>query len=117
MNGATFLLGLPALRPGTLWKTAVALHAPALISANALSRYRVDAQGLRSWDGFDHRPLGLVATHPVALDSVGFVAVRRYRGFPWSTEDYLDLSAAAPFLWWAAQDLLSDRETRCLGVR
>lgn len=45
-----------------------------------------------------------MAHHPVALDSAGFVAASRYRGFPWSTRDYLDLAAAAPWLWWASQD-------------
>jgi hypothetical protein len=105
-----FLLGLPFLRPGVLWERAMALHAPVLISANALSRYRTDSIDLRVWDGFDHRHLGLVSRHPVALDSAGFVAARRYRGFPWSTDDYLDLAAAAPWLWWAAQDLCVEPE-------
>ena len=71
------------------------------ISANALSRWRNDGLGLRHWDGFDGRHLGLVSHHKVALDSAGFVAASRYRGFPWSTHHYLDLAAAAPWLWWA----------------
>jgi hypothetical protein len=99
-----FLLGLPALRPGALWSCATAIGTPVLISANALSRWRVDGLGLRDWDGFDGRHLGLVSRHRVALDSAGFVAASRYRGFPWSTHDYLDLAASAPWLWWAAQD-------------
>ena len=99
-----FLVGLPALRPNALWKQALALRAPVLISANALSRWRDDGIGPREWRGFDRRHLGLVQRHPVALDSAGFVAARHYRGFPWSTRDYLDLAAAAPWLWWASQD-------------
>ena len=99
-----FLLGLPALRPGALWSRARSLRAPVMISANALSRWRVDRLGLREWDGFDGQHLNLVRTHRVALDSAGFVAARRYRGFPWSTSDYLNLAAAAPWLWWASQD-------------
>jgi hypothetical protein len=99
-----FLLGLPALRPGALWSQAIALNAPTLISANALSRWHVDGRGLRNWDGFDGRHLGLVSHHKVALDSGGFIAASHYRGFPWSTRDYLDLAAAAPWLWWAAQE-------------
>jgi hypothetical protein len=75
-----------------------------LVSANALSRWRTDEDGYRAWAGFDLRPLRLVAQHAVALDSAGFVAARRYRGFPWETEDYLDLAASAPWLWWASQD-------------
>ena len=99
-----FLLGLPALRPGALWSRAKALEAPVMISANALSRWRIDGLGLRDWDGFDGRHLSLVRDHRVAVDSGGFVAASRYRGFPWSTSDYLDLAAAAPWLWWASQD-------------
>jgi hypothetical protein len=75
-----------------------------LISANALSRWRTDSIGLRHWDGFDGRHLGLVHSRAVALDSAGFTAARRYRGFPWAADDYLDLAAAAPWLWWAAMD-------------
>ena len=105
MNGHfEFLLGLPALRPGALWARARSLDGPVLISANALSRWRVDARGLRDWDGFDGRHLDLVSHYRVTLDSAGFVAAGRYRGFPWSTSDYLDLAAAAPWFWWAAQD-------------
>lgn len=74
------------------------------LSANALSRWRLDRIGLRHWDGFDLRHLGLVLLHPIALDSAGFVAARLYRGFPWSTEAYVDLAASAPWLWWASQD-------------
>jgi hypothetical protein len=103
-TGFEFLLGLPALRPGALWSRALSIGAPALLSANALSRWHPDRLGLRHWDGFDGRHLGLVSQHKVALDSAGFVAASRYRGFPWSTHYYLNLAAAAPWLWWAAQD-------------
>lgn len=99
-----FLLGLPALRDGVLWQTALQLPAPILISANALSRWHLDNLGLRCWAGFDTRWLRLLAQHPVALDSAGFVAARRYRGFPWDTNEYLDLAGTAPWLWWASQD-------------
>jgi hypothetical protein len=75
-----------------------------LVSANALSRWAIDAQGFRLWTGFDGRALRLVHDHPVALDSAGFVAAHRYRGFPWDTEAYLDLAASAPWIWWASQD-------------
>ena len=104
MNRPTFLLGLPALREGPLWTTARALGAPVLISANALSRWAMDEQGYRTWAGFDTRALNLVHAHPVALDSAGFVAAHRYRGFPWNTDDYLDLAGSAPWVWRASQD-------------
>jgi hypothetical protein len=104
VTGPAFLLGLPALREGPLWTTARELGAPVLISANALSRWTVDRQGYRIWTGFDPRALHLVSSHAVALDSAGFVAAHRYRGFPWETDDYLDLAASAPWIWWASQD-------------
>jgi len=100
----TFLLGLPALRPGALWQRAQALAAPVLISANALSVWSHDDLQLRRWDRFDGRHLSLVSRHPVALHSAGFVAARLYRGFPWPIDAYLDLAASAPWLWWAASD-------------
>ena len=79
-----FLLGLPALRDGALWRAAGGLQALVLVSANALSVWRADPMGLRYWDRFSHRSLHLVHEHPVYLDSGGFVAAARYRGFPWT---------------------------------
>ena len=71
MNGHfEFLLGLPALRPGALWARARFLDAPVLISANALSRWRVDALGLRHWDGFGGRHLDFHPTQPFVYLSV-----------------------------------------------
>jgi hypothetical protein len=109
-RGIDFLLGLPALRDGPLWRTAVSLGAPVLISANALSRWRRDSLGLRCWRDFDRRPLALVETHPVWLDSAGFVATAAYRAFPWRVDDYLDLCAAAPWRGFFSQDLCAEPE-------
>ena len=53
MTGPTFLLGLPALREGALWRAARPLGATVLVSANALSRWATDVQGYRIWTGFD----------------------------------------------------------------
>jgi len=99
-----FILGLPALRDGPLWRAARQLAAPVMISANALSRWRVDANGLRHWTGFDTRNLRLVGQRPVWLDGGGFVAAVRYREFPWGVDDYLDLCAAAPWRGFFSQD-------------
>lgn len=108
---AEFLLGLPALAEGALWATARRLGAPALVSANALSLWTPrDRRGLRRWRGFDRSRLHLVAEHPVALDSGGFVAAVRYRGFPWTVRAYLDLCAAAPWAWFASMDLCVEPE-------
>lgn len=99
-----FLLGLPVLADNALWRTARHLQAPVLISANALSRWKIGSSGVRCWTGFDTRNLRLVRDHPVALDSAGFVAAARYNGFPWCVDEYLDLCAAAPRRWFASQD-------------
>jgi hypothetical protein len=105
-----FLLGLPMLAEGPLWRAARALDAPILISANALSVWRRDALGLRHWCAFDRRNLHLVWQHPVHLDSGGFVSAVRYRGFPWTVEHYLDLCAAAPWQWFASADMCVEPE-------
>ena len=99
-----FLLGLPTLADGALWRTARRLGVPVLISANALSVWRTDTLGLRHWRGLSRRNLHLVAQHPVMLDSGGFVAASRYRGFGWSVRDYLALCAAAPWTRFASMD-------------
>ncbi len=100
-----FLLGLPALADTELWRTALRLGAPVLVSANALSTWRTDHQGLRRWCGFSRHTLPLVAQHPVSLDSGGFVAAVRYRGYPWTVAHYTDLAAAAPWQCWFSLDL------------
>ncbi len=105
-----FLLGLPTLSDGPLWQTARTLGAPVLISANALSAWRPDRLGLRQWIGFDQRNLHLVWQHPVHLDSGGFVSAVRYRGYPWTVAQYLDLCAAAPWQWFASADLCVEPE-------
>ena len=106
------LLGLPRLAEGPLWRAVLRLGAPVLVSANALSRWRTSPQGERLWCGFARTGLDLVARHPVALDSAGFVAISRYGAHPWSVPDYLHLAASAPFTWWAAMDLCMEQEVR-----
>ena len=39
-----------------------------------------------------------------ALDSAGFVAMAKYRGFPWTIEQYLDLVESWPWSWYASWD-------------
>lgn len=117
-----FLLGLPYLR-GPLLATARRLKAPVLVSANSFSRWRAvppltrmvagrekTFPGYREWDGFKPPAAALVASMPVCLDSAGFVAMRRYRGFPWPLDAYLDLCAAAPWRWFASMDLCVEPE-------
>ena len=40
----------------------------------------------------------------VALDSAGYVAMSKYRGFPWTPNQYLDLVESWPWTWWASMD-------------
>lgn len=109
------ILGLPHLRPGPLLARARELGAPVLISANALSRWQT-RDGIRSWVGWDRRPLALAKGMQVALDSAGFVAMARYRGFHWTVQQYVEgLAARAaldgfPFAWFSAMDLCVEPE-------
>lgn len=102
------LLGLPHLGDGALLRRAKALGAHVLISANSLSRWRTRA-GLRDWAGWN---LGALANaHGLAsltLDSAGFTAMLRYRGYPWSIAAYLDLAEAFPFRNFAAPDYCTE---------
>jgi len=105
-----FLLGLPALADTALWRAARDLGAPVLVSANALYTWRRDGLGLRRWQGFSRRNLHLVAQRPVSLDSGGFVAAVRYRGYPWTVQHYLALCATAPWRRWFSLDLCVEDE-------
>ena len=58
----------------------------------------------------------------VALDSAGFVAATRYRQYPWTVPEYMELVAAYPWTWWASMDyccepqVADDRPTRLLRM-
>ncbi len=45
-----------------------------------------------------------------ALDSAGFVAAQKYRGFPWSVEQYLNLVQSYSWAWYAAMDMCVEPE-------
>lgn len=77
------------------------MGAGVLISANALRR--------RS-GGFRHPPANLFSGCDVALDSAGFVAMVRYRGYPWTVAQYVQLAKSHPWAWWAAMDFCCERE-------
>jgi hypothetical protein len=97
------LLGLPYLR-GPLLAKARDLGAPVLVSANAFSRWTEDTF-CRLWRGFRVPDVDVVASLAgCCLDSAGFVAARKYGGFPWTVDNYLDLCASAPWTWFAAMD-------------
>lgn len=104
------LIGLPHLRKGAILRKACALQLPVLISANALSRWS-RRKGWPEWLGWQLDQLrnarGLAS---LSLDSAGFVAMARYRGFPWRVEDYLALAASYPFRWFASMDYCVEPE-------
>ena len=77
------------------------LNAPVLVSANALRRRA---------GGFRQPSIELFSGCNVALDSAGFVAMVRYRGYPWSTSDYVRLAKSHPWAWWAAMDYCCEPE-------
>jgi hypothetical protein len=104
------ILGLPHLNEGPLLERARFLRQPALISANALSRWS-KAKGWPEWLGWRLSTLanakGLTS---LDLDSAGFVAMARYGGYPWTVDDYFQLAAAYPFRRIASLDYCSEHE-------
>jgi hypothetical protein len=86
-------LGIPACF-NRFSGVAKSLGSPILVSANAFRR-----------DGKFWRPSAdLFHGADVALDSAGFVAMFRYRGYPWTQAEYVALAASHPWTWWAAMD-------------
>jgi hypothetical protein len=84
----------------TVIERARRLGAPILISANTLwdakrSRFRQS----KDFDGLD-----------VALDSGGFVAMKRYGGFRWSVAQYQELAARMQPSWYAQMDYCCEPE-------
>lgn len=81
---------------------------PALVSANSLfdhnrARFRAVPTNLMDLD--------------VALDSAGFVAMKRYGRYPWSIAQYVELALMNGFTWWSQMDccvepeIAADRDT------
>jgi hypothetical protein len=75
------------------------------VSANALTR----RQG-GEFVGFTQAPLRNLAGLVAHLDSAGFVALVRYRGFDWAVEQYVGLGAAHPWRWFASMDACVEKE-------
>ena len=81
---------------------------PVMLSANSLfdhekGRFRDIPSNLMDLD--------------VALDSAGFVAMKRYGRYPWSIAQYVNLVLMGGFTWWSQmdccceQEIAGDRET------
>lgn len=108
--GIEIILGLPHLADGPILARAALMQQPSLISANALSVW-TRRQGWPEWRGWRLAPL--VRAHRLAsldLDSAGFVAMARYRGFPWSIDAYFELARAFPFRRIASLDYCTEQE-------
>ncbi len=103
------ILGLSDLENGPVLQRARQLGADVLISANRLSQWQ-QIDGVREWCGFRTTPLALLDGLNCWLDSAGFVAMKRYNGFPWSAEAYVALAAAYPFVRWASMDYCVEEE-------
>lgn len=107
------IVGLPHLGRGALLARVAALGAPALISANSLSRWR-EAAGARRWRGFNSVPLANAEVlASLDLDSAGFVAAQTYGGFPWTADAYVALATAYPFRRFASLDYCTEPEIAC----
>lgn len=101
------IVGLPSLSNGPLLQQAVKERYPVLISANSLSNWSRDGQ----WKGWKLRPLAHARNLvTIDLDSAGFVAHRRYGGFPWTIDQYFDLARAFPFRRFASLDYCVEQE-------
>lgn len=107
--GQTFRLGLPGVWRGPLLDAARALGSPVLLSANAFS-VREKRNGWKEWMRFRTAGLPLLEGMDAALDSAGFVAMHRYRGYDWTVDAYMDLCAAFPWRWFAAMDMCCEEE-------
>lgn len=88
----TVIVGMPA--PSGRLREQSPKGVPILISANAL---------------WDRRRLRFRLPDPPpyydqCLDSAGFVAMVRYKGYPWSVDEYIDFAAPLPWIWYAAMD-------------
>lgn len=104
------ILGLPHLRQGPILDRALALGAPLLVSANALSRWRGQGDS-RRWAGWNLTDLQrLPAGTDLTLDSGGFTSHMVYGGFAWTIDAYVELAASFPFRHFASFDYPVEQE-------
>jgi len=76
------------------------IKAPILVSANSLWRdKKKQFIGWECYKDFD-----------VALDSGGFVAMKRYGGYRWTIDQYVDLAARMVPSFWAQMDFCCEPE-------
>jgi hypothetical protein len=103
------LVGLDAQR-GPLLAQARAMGAPVLVSANSLAQRRPCPAGVPRFVQFRTSGLAVLDGLDAHLDSAGFVAMVRYRGFDWAVAQYVALGAAYPWRWFASMDACVEPE-------
>lgn len=86
---------------GSIASAMEARGLPVLVSANAFFDHRARC--------FREIPVQL-ADLDVALDSAGFVALSRYKRFPWSVRQYVHFAFNKGFSWWSAMDACCEPE-------
>lgn len=113
----TLVVGLPHVRPGPILDRARAMGCPVLISVNALAdRVTLGPSPFRpgnatEWRGWKLDRLHLLDGLDAYLDSSGFVAMARYRGYGFTPESYIAGPCRAhPWRWFAAMDLCVEPE-------
>lgn len=79
---------------------------PVLFSANAFM-VRDSQQNIQRVRLADPDHFGAL---DAALDSAGFVAAVKYRGYPWSISQYLNLAQSYPWAWYAGMDYCVEPE-------
>ena len=104
------VVGIPHLSNGPILQRARMMGQPMLISANALSAWR-RRKGWREWTGWRTGQLANArGLRSLDLDSAGYVLMTRYRGFPWSIDDYMALAASYPFRRFASADYCCEQQ-------
>ena len=91
--------GIPTTQQSFLG-VARSLESPILVSANAFWKNDRFCNYEVLWD----------IEVPLALDSGGFVAMRKYAGYRWKVLDYLELAVMLRPVWWAAQEYCCEPE-------
>jgi hypothetical protein len=91
--------GIPTTQQSFLG-VARSLESPLLVSANSFWKTDRFCGYEVLWD----------IEVPLALDSGGFVAMRKYGGYRWSVLDYINLAVMLRPVWWAAQDYCCEPE-------
>lgn len=105
-------LGIPDARPDYV-QACRDLGAPAMISASAFSkRWTVEMrEASEDHPGFRPPPAGRFDGMRVALDSMGFTAMRLWGGYPVTPDQYfLDLVRHHSWDFWSSQDLCCEPE-------